>query len=70
MPPKNVLLKKANQKSYRHAGAALGEIDDRWVKLVFEEISMGNDSPSQCQTGGSHQGCSNHFGIRVQLQIL
>lgn len=49
--------------SYRHAGAALGEVDHSRVELVFEEVSMCHHSPSQCQTGGSHQGWSYHFGL-------
>ncbi len=49
--------------SYRHAGAALGEVDHSRVELVFEEVSMCHHGPSQCQTGGSHQGCSYHFGL-------
>lgn len=49
--------------SYRHAGAALGEVDHSRVELVFEEVSVCHHSPSQCQTGGRHQGCSHHFGL-------
>lgn len=65
---KYLILYTKTQDSYRHAGAALGEVDHSRVELVFEEVSMRHHSPSQSQTGGSHQRCSYHFWI--QLQIL
>lgn len=49
--------------SYRHAGAALGEVDNSRVELVFQEVSMCHNSPSQRQTGGSHQGRSHHVAL-------
>ena len=49
--------------SYRHAGAAFGEVHHSRVELVLEEVSVCHHSPSQCQTGGRHQGCSHHFGL-------
>lgn len=51
------------QRPYRHAGAALGEVDHRGVELVFEEISVCHHGPSQRQAGGGHQDCSYHHGL-------
>lgn len=53
--------------TYCHAGATLGEVDHRGIELVFEEVSMSHHSPSQSQTGGSHQNCSHHLGSRCRF---
>lgn len=52
--------------TYRHAGATLGEVDHCGIELVFEEVSMGHHSPSQRQTGGSHQHCPHHLENRCR----
>lgn len=52
--------------TYCHAGATLGEVDHRGIELVLKEVSMGHHSPSQGQTGGSHQDCSHHLGSRCR----
>lgn len=49
--------------SYRHAGAALGEVHHSGVELVFEQVRMSHHSSSQRQAGGGHQGCSYHLGL-------
>lgn len=63
---KNAFLLFVCGYTYCHAGATLGEVDHRGIELVLEEVSMGHHSPSQGQTGGSHQDCSHHLGSRCR----
>lgn len=63
--PKN---RPTRRLTYRHAGAAFGEVHDGRVELMFEQVGVGHHGAGQRHTGGGHQGCSHHCGLQALLR--